>query len=203
MLFAIQDFELDLYNFYNESDVNKKILRSVACRFYRIRMRSRIEVIMNNIILMVFDIDFSWFSNFEYNTILFNENTPIRISFILNQIITNYVNNNGVNTNKINIYKDCEIKLENPDVFDIVNNNIQIECNICYEAIVKTKFVSLDCKHEYCIECTEQLINKNIACCPFCRNKIQKLTCYTGEVYNKLNENIKENTKENNNVFIV
>lgn len=207
MLFAIQDFEMELYNFYNESEVNKKILRSVGCRFFRIRMRSRIEIIINNIILMIFDIDISWFSNIEYNTILFNENTPIRVTFVLNQIINNYLDNNNNNNvvnieaNKNNIYKNCEINLQQISDFDIdiTNNNMSIECAICYDTVKKTSFITLDCNHEYCIGCVEQLMNKNIGCCPFCRNKIQKLTCYTEEEYKKLNKNI----KENNNVFTI
>jgi hypothetical protein len=201
MLLAIQNFENTLTNFYIESENNKKILRSVACRFYKIRMRSRVEVMINNIILRLFDIDVTWFSVTEYNTIVFNRYTPISISYVLNQIVFNYINiNNNVNTqdNKPNIYKNCEIKLEQLCDFDITNNNTMIECSICYESAVKTTFVSLDCKHEYCIGCTEQLMNKNIAGCPFCRNKIEKLTCYTEELYNKLNE-----IKDHQHRFIV
>jgi hypothetical protein len=109
-------------------------------------------------------------------------------------MIFNYIdiNNSVVSTenNKINIYKDCEIKLQESCDIDIKNNNdASIECSVCYESNEKKKFVSLDCNHEYCISCTEQFMNKNIACCPFCRNKIEKLTCYTEELYNKLNIN--------------
>lgn len=194
MVFAIQNVENTLYDFYNESESNKKILRSVGCRFYRIRMRERIEIIINNIILLLFDINISYFSSSNYNTIVFNRNTPIRISYVLNNMVINYVDiNNSVNTeekNKINIYKDCEIKLQECCDIDIKNNNnVYIECSICYEPSQKTNFVSLDCNHEYCINCTEQFMNQNIASCPFCRNKIEKLICYTEELYNKLNAN--------------
>jgi hypothetical protein len=200
MFLAIQNFENALYSFYNESENNKKILRAVACRFYRIRIRSLIEVIINNIILTIFDIDISWFSSTEYNSILFNRHTPIKVSYVLNQIIFNYINTNeSVQDNRINTHKHYEIKLEPLCVLDSKNNNIPIECSICYESAGKTQFVSLDCKHEYCIDCTEQFMNKNISSCPFCRNKIEKLTCYTEEEYNKLNDN--KNNK--NNIFMV
>ena len=69
---------------------------------------------------------------------------------------------------------------------DDKNVNIEIECSVCYNSSKKTNFVSLNCNHEYCIECTEQFINKKITTCPFCRNKIVNLTCYTEELYNKL-----------------
>ena len=104
--------------------------------------------------------------------------------------------------NGMTMKPNYDIKLEDRDNDDSDNSdNKEIECSVCYNSFKKTKFVSLNCKHEYCIDCTEQFINKNITSCPFCRNKISKLTCYTEELYNKLynNNNNNENNNENNN----
>ena len=185
---AVQDFEKYIYDYYTYSPNNKKLLKAIACRFYNTRLRSLLIVTINKIILRLFDIDIAWLTFHEYNFVPFNENTPIRISFILEGILLNMAN--YIMMNGMTMKPNYDIKLEDRDNDDSDNSdNKEIECSVCYNSFKKTKFVSLNCKHEYCIDCTEQFINKNITSCPFCRNKISKLTCYTEEVYNKLNDN--------------
>jgi len=180
---SIIDFENYLYNYCSQSVNNAKLLQYVACRFYNTRLRSPIQISINQIILRLFDINIEWLINNEYNFIPFNQNTPIRISHIINGILLNYYSN-GIIDNCDNVFTNYEIKMEKYN--DDKNVNIEIECSVCYNSSKKTSFVSLNCNHEYCIECTEQFINKKITTCPYCRNKIVNLTCYTEELYNKL-----------------
>jgi len=183
-ILAIQDFENHIYDYYTYSINNKKLLKAIACRFYSTRLRSLLIVTINKIILRLFDIDTAWLTFHEYNFVPFNENTPVRVSYILEGILLN-MSNDVMNT--ISVKPEYDIKLESID--NINSDNKETECSVCYNSFKKTNFISLNCKHEFCIDCTEQFINKNITSCPFCRNKISTLTCYTEELYNKLYNN--------------
>lgn len=46
------------------------------------------------------------------------------------------------------------------------------ECPICLDAILEENKTILNCKHEYCIKCIIELLNKNKFECPLCRNLI-------------------------------
>jgi hypothetical protein len=183
-ILAIQDFENRIYDYYTYSINNKKLLKAIACRFYSTRLRSLLIVTINKIILRLFDIDIRWLTFHEYNFVPFNENTPIRVSYILKRILLNMANDV---MNIVIMNTNYDINLESID--NINSDNKDLECSVCYNSFKKSKFISLNCKHEFCIDCTEQFINKNITSCPICRNKISTLTCYTEELYNKLYKN--------------
>jgi hypothetical protein len=187
-ILAIQDFENHIYDYYTYSINNKKLLKAIACRFYRTRLRSLLIVTINKIILHLFDIEIAWLTFNEYNLIPFNENSPIKITTILEGIINLIMINNimdvVINNNNYDIKLECFDNIDN-----INSDNKDLECSVCYNSFKNSKFISLNCKHEFCIDCTEQFINKNITSCPFCRNKISTLTCYTEELYNKLYKN--------------
>jgi len=191
MLLAIQNFENYLYDFCNESEDNKKILKTVACRFYKIRLRSLLQISINNIIMQLFDINLSWFSNNSYNFISFTQYTPMRISVVLNQITLNYITSNNNNINNEIVTNECihyEIKLEELiNSNDNTNNDISIiiECPICYNNFNKTNIVTLNCKHDYCLDCTQKMLNTKHKKCPYCRNVIETITCYSKDVYDK------------------
>jgi hypothetical protein len=181
-ILAIQDFEKHIYDYYTYCDNNIKLLKSIACRFYSIRLRSLLIVTINKIILRLFDINIAWLTYNEYNLVPFNENTPIRITTILHGILLNLTNDIMHNTITETNY---DIKLET-----IVNTNKEVECSICYNSLKINNCASFECKHEYCIDCTEQLIIKKHTDCPYCRNKIKNITCYNEESYNKLRNNL-------------
>lgn len=192
MLLAIQNFENYLYDYCNESEDNKKILRTVACRYYKIRLRSLLQISINNIIMQLFDINVSWFSNNQYNLISFTQYSPMRISVVLNQITLNYITSNNINIINepvIEEYVHYEIKLE--ELSNSNNNNtnndisIIIECPICYNNVDKTNIITLNCKHDFCLDCSQKLLNTKHKNCPYCRNDIQTITCYKKDVYDK------------------
>jgi len=60
------------------------------------------------------------------------------------------------------------------------------DCNICYESLNISKFVKLNCNHQFCSECTQKSLK---SCRPFqepvcamCRSKITLLTYSNEEV---------------------
>uniref|UniRef100_A0A6C0JIW1 RING-type domain-containing protein n=1 Tax=viral metagenome TaxID=1070528 RepID=A0A6C0JIW1_9ZZZZ len=196
-ILSIQEFENYLYDYCSQSESNIKFLKYVACRFYNTRLRSTLQITINQIILRLYDIDIAWVTFHEYNFVPFNQHTPVRIGDVLNGILLNYmsneilggnfnINNNNNNFDSNIIFTNYEIKLKHYD-----NNNNEniphIECSICYNSTEKNKCAYFECKHEYCTYCVEQLINKKHTTCPYCRAKIKSITCYTEEIYNKLN----------------
>ena len=198
-ILAIIDFEKHIYHYYTRSDENsidysfwkKKLLRSIACRFYNIRLRSSLITTINKMILHLFDINIEWLMTHEYNFVPFNENTPIRISCIFQGILLNMANEvyNSIITNNDTIIK-YEIKLETIDNDNNNNNNNdnhkEMECGICYNSFEKSNSALLECRHEYCVDCVFQFISKKQATCPYCRNNIDVISCFSQENYDKL-----------------
>jgi|UniRef100_A0A6C0D995 hypothetical protein len=182
-ILAIKDFENYLYDYCNESENNIKLLKYIACRFYNTRLRSMLQIVINQIILRLYDIDINWVSFHEYNFVPFNEHTPVRISYVLNGILLNHTNALYNNLQESNSLKNYEFELEK------CQENTSIECSICYNTVQKINCGSFKCKHEYCIDCIEQLVNKKHTSCPYCREEIKNITCYNEEYYNKLTNN--------------
>lgn len=191
-ILAIQDFENYLYDYCEQSDDNIKLLKHIACRFYSTRLRSMLQIAINRILLSLFEIDIAWLTFHEYNFIPFNENTPVRLSEILRGIILNYASNEISNNSENNTNFDTNIIFANDKIkietLDLNEQNVctTIECVICYNNVEKNNCATLECKHEYCVVCVEQMLSKKHSDCPYCREKIKQITCYNQEGYNKL-----------------
>lgn len=194
-ILSIQTVENYLYNFCSQHDSNSKLIKSLACRFCHARLRSSLQVTINKIIMYLFDLDYMTLCLHEYNYIPFNEETPIRVSNIIDGILLNYMANNE-NNNVSDI--DLDDLNKNVVVYNIclgvpydtsnTDNTLEpeMECAICYNSTKKNLFAKLECQHEFCIECTENLIKKTHEDCPYCRSKINKIICYDKECFNKL-----------------
>jgi hypothetical protein len=199
-ILALRDFENCLYNYCSQTHNHAKLIKAIACRFYNTRLRSSVIIAINKIILSLFEIDINWISFHEHNYVPFNENTPVRISYVLNGIIINYmveIQRNSNNGNNVNnppnifdsniIFTKYEFKLETlDDEKQCQYNKREIECSICYNSVEKINCAAFECKHEYCIDCTKQLVIKKHTSCPYCRYEIKNITCYNEESYNKL-----------------
>jgi hypothetical protein len=196
-ILAVQDFENYLYSYCGQSNDNTKLLKHVGCRFYSSRLRSMIQIVINKILLSLFDIDIAWLTFHEYNFIPFNENTPVRLSCILTGILLNYESNvflnntdNANTTNAANfdtniIFTNTKIKIEHSELNN-EDTSTSIECSICYNNVEKLNCATLECKHEYCVVCVEQMLDKQHTSCPYCREQIKTINCYTEEGYNRL-----------------
>lgn len=62
-----------------------------------------------------------------------------------------------------------------------INTQIEMECNICYELNEKTKFIKLNCNHEFCKECVKNILKTcrsdfKDAYCAYCRTIITNFT---------------------------
>lgn len=196
-LMAIPHMEQFIYEFCSQfgNNCHTKLIKSVACRFCYSRINSPLQVSINKIIMHLFDIDYMTLCLHEYNYIPFNEETPVRVTSIIDGILLNYMANNENNSvsdidlddlNKnVVVYN---ISLEVPYDTRNTDNTLEteMECVICYNSTKKNLFAKLECHHEFCIECTEKLIKKTHEDCPYCRSKINKIICYDKECFNKL-----------------
>ena len=197
-ILSIQSVERYLYNFCSQHDSNTKLIKSLSCRFCGTRLRSTLQVSINKIIMHLFDIDCMTLSLHEYNFIPFNEYTPVRISSIIDGILLNYMANNQINTstndykNGISInYNIVMCEMSDSSNIHTIDLETEMECSICYNSTKKIDSATFECQHDFCIECTETLLQKKHSDCPYCRNKIDKITCYNEESYNKLQKTTK------------
>jgi hypothetical protein len=100
----------------------------------------------------------------------------------MNNSIDNLGNVLYVHYNIVLFEMDDSSKIHN------LNLETEMECSICYNSTKKINSAKFECNHEFCIECTEQLIQKKHADCPYCRNKMDKITCYNEDNYNRLRQ---------------
>ena len=92
-----------------------------------------------------------------------------------------------------------EFKKMNPDYFhtitSCVNKQLTItdeiqECCICYESKKSCQFVTLNCKHNFCITCISNQLSLNpdkIPTCAYCRAIIDNVSCENRQTYNQFN----------------
>ena len=193
-ILAIKAFENYIYDYCSISENNVKLIKYVACRFYNTRLHSLLQISINQIILHLYDIDIAWLTFHEYNFVPFNQNTPVRITSILNGILLNYISNEEMNNFDNNfdtnvIFDNYAIKI-NMSTSNSIDNPVSedIECAICYNNFEKKNCASFECKHEYCVDCVQQLVNKKHTNCPYCREKFNNITCYSEESYIKLDK---------------
>jgi len=66
---------------------------------------------------------------------------------------------------------------------ETVHKNVDsIECSICYETKNTAEIVQLNCNHSFCKCCTKQIVETKPNC-PYCREKINKISFNTTDVY--------------------
>jgi hypothetical protein len=191
-ILSIQYVERYIYNFCGQDEENTKLIKSIACRFCYSRINSILQVSVNKIIQVLYRLDFSLFSLHEYNFIPFSEDTPVRISSIIDGILLNYMANNET-TETDETFNNLD-QFQSSVVYDIVldedalcdTSNTEIECSICYNSCSKINKAKLVCNHEFCVDCTHELMERRNTNCPYCRNKIDKIICYNEESYKKL-----------------
>jgi hypothetical protein len=195
-ILSIQCVEQYIYNFCGQNEENIKIVKSVACRFCYSRINSLLQVSVNKIIRVLYQLDFSLFSLHEYNFIPFGEDTPVRISSIIDGILLNYLANNETTETDENFNFNNLDEFKNTAVYNVVldeevlgdTSNTEMECSICYNSCSKINTAKLECNHEFCIDCTNELMERKNTNCPYCRNKIDKIICYNEESYKKLHK---------------
>jgi len=78
--------------------------------------------------------------------------------------------------NLTNTQRNIAVDVDNENCENCENseNSENGECNVCYEKFEKKKFVKLNCKHEFCKGCINQILKKQdvIPRCPYCRTRI-------------------------------
>ena len=83
--------------------------------------------------------------------------------------------------------EDEKIKL----IYFIDNESNELkECGICLSDDIKIcRMTTLNCGHEFCDKCTDNLITKTKSCCALCRGKITSVEVNSGESYGILKDN--------------
>ena len=200
-IIEIEKMETFLYDYSSESVDNFKLIRTFACRFCSCRLRSRLQVSINKIIVYLFELNFNIIINHTFNNTHFSEELPVRISFTLTGILNNYLLMNDLSNNSSNNY---EIELEYSNIlskiqiifnkYDDSDTTIEErekennECSICYNDYKMINCLTFNCKHNFCGECTNKLINTKHTKCPNCRTEIDKIICYNEEEYEKIKQ---------------
>ena len=193
-ILAIPHIEQYIYNFCSQSESNTKLIKSLACRFCGARLRSTLQVSINKIIMYLFAIDYMTLSLNEYNYIPFGEETPVRVSNIIDGILLNYMANNATSRSNIDLDDLKNKVIYNLELCILCDNGdaqtacleTDLECAICYNSMKKNLVAKLECQHEFCVNCTKNLIQKKYTNCPYCRSEIEKITCYDKKWYDKL-----------------
>lgn len=99
--------------------------------------------------------------------------------------------------------------LDNQRPFSIVSQVIEenntscdcecvCDCDICYETYDKTKFVKLNCQHDFCKDCIKGILNSCNSIegpkCAFCRDKITSMTFNNQTVKSEFDDLIQKPT---------
>ena len=181
----IEKMEEFLYNYCSQSEENTKIIKTFACRFGKCRLRTRMQVSINKIIVFLFDLNYSLLLNHSLNNTPFSEENPISISCLLNDIITNYQLYNDL-THDISNDNDIESTIKFV-VSDCTNDKKKeiIDCSICFNEYDLDSCITFNCDHNFCSECAIQLFKNKHVNCPNCRTKIIQLNCYNNEILQK------------------
>lgn len=212
-ILKIEQMETFLYNYCRESGDNVKLTRTFASRYCSCRFRSRLQVTINKIIVYLFELNYALISNHTFNYTPFSEETPVRISCVLNGILMNYLIYNDLsydNSNyeteleysifvsKINI-KFNKYEIDNIDDIDDADEEKDkcqpdetIECSICYNDHKSINCLTFNCNHKFCGECTNQLFKSKHSKCPNCRSEINEITCFNEEIHEKLKQTYKK-----------
>jgi hypothetical protein len=121
------------------------------------------------------------------------QETPVRISSVLNGILMNYYIYNDLTDNNDSDIKDSssilkiQINLDNGyNIEKNIDDDKNIECSICYIDYKPIDCVSFICNHKFCFDCTHQLIKIKHMNCPNCRNEINQINCHNNETYESL-----------------
>jgi hypothetical protein len=196
VLLTIENVERFLYEFCSISIENRKLLKAYACRYCNSRIRSLLTTSINKIIVQLFDMNYNYlFNNDEF--ILFDQETTLRISDYLNNVLLNYIiyydldNENNSNQNNFHYNQDNQdnhkfnIILNDDDSYQETTD--ENECAICYNPYHLKNGTSFICNHNFCVDCTIQLVKTKHKNCPSCRTTIEKITCYNNKTFDKLN----------------
>lgn len=190
----IEKMEEILYEFCTKSEENRKLIKTFACRFCSCRLRSRIQISINKIVVYLFELNYSIILNHSLNNTHFSEENPQRISCVLNGILINYYINDIISDNNNSYdsetkYSDslsvikielCNSKIDNP--------NEIIDCSICYNDFKTLDCVNFNCNHNFCSDCTVQLVKNKHVNCPNCRTQIIQMNCYNNEIMQKIKQ---------------
>lgn len=73
------------------------------------------------------------------------------------------------------------------------NEQIKIECNICYELCNNKNFIKLNCNHEFCKECIKNILkscksNFKEPCCAYCREEINMITYKSETIHEEFSD---------------
>jgi hypothetical protein len=73
------------------------------------------------------------------------------------------------------------------------DEQIKIECNICYELCNNKNFIKLNCNHEFCKECIKNILkscksNFKEPCCAYCREVINAITYKSETIHEEFSD---------------
>jgi hypothetical protein len=129
------------------------------------------------------------------------------LNFLIEYMFQNQQQISGV-TNFNNIKIETQViqdkkteTTQESDNEDNKDNNEDVECGICYYTFNRIQFIKLNCNHEFCKDCTKNLLKiySNRPCCALCRGKIERITYKSPAVQKEFSDVISETT---NNLIV-
>lgn len=81
-------------------------------------------------------------------------------------------------------------------IFDLLEEDTDIECAICFDSITRTNQVTLNCSHQFCGVCINDCLEKSNGklSCALCRTQITSISSKNIDIYSNLCKKITKTT---------
>ena len=94
---------------------------------------------------------------------------------------------------------DVEIKskpVKITPIFDLLEEDTDIECAICFDSVIRTNQVTLNCSHKFCGVCINDCLEKSNGelSCALCRTQITSISSKNIDIYSTLCKKITKTT---------
>jgi hypothetical protein len=81
-------------------------------------------------------------------------------------------------------------------IFDLLEEDTDIECAICFDSIIRANQVTLNCSHQFCGVCINNCLEKSNGelSCALCRTQITSISSKNIDIYSTLCKKITKTT---------
>ena len=193
------EFRNRLKNIYSDS---VEILQAYVAKKCRIRLTS-VDELIDTIINYIYD-NYNFNDTYEEEmevdveiinilTRMMNPNEDVDHSSLESSLINDIVS--GVLFASISAQADQNRRLNIEITLDEQEGNVyEKECDICYENCSCDTFVTLNCKHDFCLSCIKKSFaadKREKPCCALCRTEINHFTSINMSTHCELSQWVK------------
>ncbi len=177
---------------------DKHLIKSFAMRFCGAYARNNIELCVQKIIQMLWNVETNVYGLFSQTDEITEDYVPLpTIMSIMDVEIEEFnlvdylidIRNNNEEPNE-----NRKFKIKPILCLDVEELDTEEDCNICFEKTQFRNMITLNCNHKFCGDCVSQTFkkcNKNkVPNCAMCREKTNWILVNDNKVLQKLKENI-------------